>query len=354
VVGDRLSLEAFHQLAGVMGGYPFVKVVVEKNKEGRIHFISHEQYAFHVDYIAEQILHISKESARAEIDIYNERFYLSAQSNRDLFLGIISLHSPKSDRFFTLETVEIDSMNQEMIQYFYSVVRENLNPSEKLLFKPANHMQEQAVSQISPVKLPRIFNHELVGASDFIPLNTGSTTGRIRHFANEVEYRQRYTSIEWYDIIVMDRVPDDIPRVSGIINVNHTTPLSHTNVLASGWQIPNAIQLDVLSEIKEKNLDGAWVQYSVENNAPRVKLEKTEKPKNLGEKPAWTLHRVKLEEPETENTPVRGLEELRMRDRFRYGTKAANLGELQHILAQGSGRFLGFYRVPRPPSGKTL
>jgi phosphoenolpyruvate synthase/pyruvate phosphate dikinase len=40
---------------------------------------------------------------------------------------------------------------------------------------------------------------------------------------------------------------------------------------------------------------------------------------------------------------------LRAADRYKYGTKAANLGEMRYVLKYGSERMLGFYRMPRPP-----
>src|SRR6202011_2847807 len=92
------------------------------------------------------------------------------------------------------------------------------------------------------------------------------------------EYEAARSTLEWYDIIVMGRVPDDIPRLSGVINANHTTPLSHTNVLAHGWQIPNCVQLGILQEIEERGLDGQWVSYSVEGTATAAQLETVEQP----------------------------------------------------------------------------
>ncbi|MBI2606247.1 MAG: phosphoenolpyruvate synthase, partial [Deltaproteobacteria bacterium] len=149
-------------------------------------------------------------------------------------------------------------------------------------------------------------------------------------------------------------VPDDIPRIAGVINANHTTPLSHTNVLATGWQIPNAIQIGVLEEIAAKQLDGQWVRYAVDMNSSRITLEKVDRPAEIPQRPSWSIQRIRLEEPETVNTPIVGLDRLRMSGRFRYGTKAANLGELFHVLAHGSERMLGFYKVRRPPRANLL
>ena len=145
----------------------------------------------------------------------------------------------------------------------------------------------------------------------------------------------------------MPRVPDSIPRISGIINSHHTTPLSHTNVLAHSWSIPNAIQIGAFE--KYNHLNNSWVSYEVDENNQAISLMATTKPENSHMKPAWKKHFIKLEEPDHDYTPIKSLADLRLTDRYIYGTKAANLGELHHIRSKGSSKMLGFYRIPRGP-----
>lgn len=351
VIGERLTLEGFYQLSGRMAGYSFVKVVVER-ADKKIHFINDRYNKLHVDYIAENILHVSKLKLREQIDEFNQRVYLS--NHREYYLGVIALHNRDEKQFFSLETVEIDNMNSEMLIEFYDIVKKNLDPTIPVLFKPANHLQETTVSKIDSIQLPRIFSHELFASSTYVALNPGSTRGRLRVFENKEDYLKSIKTLEWYDIVVMKRVPDNIPRVAGLINSEHTTPLSHTNVLACGWQIPNSIQIGIIEDIKSKNLADTWVSYKVEIDQPAISIEKISESLHDLKKPEWTIHRVKIEAPEISNTPIRELNELRMTDRFRYGTKAANIGELNHILRLGSEKLIGFYRIPHPPRKNLL
>jgi hypothetical protein len=349
--GERLTHEAFLQLSGNLAGYPFVKVVVDR-REGAIHFIHHARFAFHADYIGQKLLGLSQAEVEAEIDEFNESVYLDP--NRRFFLGIIALHQRESRRFYTLETVEIDTMDGDMVQAFFRTAKAFLDPAIPLLFKPANHGQERLVAAIAPGELPRVLNHELFASAHFVPLHPGRAVGRLRAFRTENDYRRSIQTLEWYDILVMHRVPDDIPRISGIINAHHTTPLSHTNVLASGWQIPNAIQIGIFDQIARDALDGKWVEYAVDLGDTAIRLKPVDRPEELAPKPAWSVQQIRLEEPEVTNVPIVALNELRMSDRYRYGTKAANLGELSQVLARGSQRLLGFYRVPRPPRANLL
>lgn len=351
IIGRPLQFTDFESLSGKMAGYSFVKVVVDRPSK-TIHFINHDRYKFHAHYIAENILNESWEAMEARIDEFNRSTYLSPE--RRFYLGIIAFHDTPERKFLTFETVEVDTMNAEMLTFFFNFVRENLDCGLPLLIKPANHLQEAIVGGIDPAQMPRVYNHELFASANFIPLNPGRAQGRIRLFKTDAEYDENFSSIAWYDIVVMKRVPDDIPRVAGIINAAHTTPLSHTNVLATGWKIPNAIQLGIDEEIETRNLNGEWVIYRVESNAPKVLIEKAEKPTEILERPTSSVFRVKLEEPEVRNTPICELDALRMSDRFRYGTKAANLGEIRYVLEKGSERLLGFYRVKRAPRPNLL
>ncbi|MEU4251509.1 PEP/pyruvate-binding domain-containing protein [Amycolatopsis sp. NPDC026612] len=345
LVGERLSLSALHQLGGTLGGYSFVKVVVDR-EQAMIHFLNAARHSFHAIYIGEEILGVGEERVRAEIDSYNETFYHAP--DRRFLLGILALHP----QMLSLETVEVDTMPAALIREFHAFVAQYVDPSLPLVFKPANQRQERIVREIPASELPRVFAHELFSTAPFVALNPGTVTGRLRAFRTEAEYRA--ATLDWTDIIVLDRVPDDIPRLSGIVNARHTTPLSHTNVLATGWQIPNAVQLGALAEIERRGLDGKWVEYTVDAQASSISLREVDEPAEAAPRPGWYAQRATLEEPEADHSPIVDLARLRASDRHRYGTKAANLGELHHVLACGSQRLLGFYQVPRPPRDNLL
>jgi hypothetical protein len=347
--GQKLTQSQFTQIAGKLAGYAFVKVVLDRH-EGRVHFVNNNRYPFHADYVAEQILGKKPGEIDSEIDAFNQTVYFDL--DRRFFFGILSLQKTPDvgpdTQFFTLETVEVDTMNRAMVEYFYGFVKDWIDPLIPVLFKPANTLQEAIVKEIDPALLPRIFSHQLFAQARYIALNPGRTVGRVRAFRSEMDYKRVAHTIEWYDIVVMHRVPDDIPRISGIINAHHTTPLSHTNVLASGWKIPNCIQIGIFDLIEREGLHEQWVEYAVENSASELLIKKTEKPGDV-QAPAWKVNRVEIESPELKNTPIVSLDQLRAADRYKYGTKAANLGEMRYLLLNGSERMLGFYRIPRPP-----
>lgn len=347
IVDQRLTREAFASLCGRLAGVPFVKVVVVRETRC-VHFINANAYRFHSDYIAEQILGIDSKELDKTLDDFNQEVY--HQDDRRYLLATLGLHRSKTKReFLTLETVELDSMGRKLIQELYHAVQPLVERRLPLYFKPNNHSQEQDAGDVPIMTASALFSQ-----ATYLPLNVGATEGRLRYFRTENEFRAKRETLEWYDIILMGRVPDDIPRLSGIINSEHTTPLSHTNVLASGWQIPNAVQIGIADKVESKGLDEEWVRYEVAGDQTEILLEKIPKPASVDNKPSWALTQVRLEQPDSETSTIVELGELRLSDRYRYGTKAANLGELIHLLDHGSAKTLGFYQLPRPPRENLL
>ncbi|GAA1676863.1 hypothetical protein GCM10009745_20230 [Kribbella yunnanensis] len=338
----HLTLADFDGLATTVAGYPYVKLVLDQ-ETSIVHLIDGADRLLHVQYVAERILGMTRAELARNLDAFNDSVYRA--DDRRFLLGTLALHNRPEygGLFFSLETVEVDTMSAELLRRFYDTVRALVVDSVPVLLKPANHLQEGFAFG----DLPRILAHELYSTAPYVPLNPGTTTGRLRVFASEAAYRTTTDPVRWYDVLVMDRMPDDIPRVSGLINSRHTTPLSHTNVLAAGWGIPNAIQIDALTGLR--SLDGAWVAVTVDAAAAEVSVTEISRPDSIDAGPAWAITQVDIGKPDLAAAQILPLEELRASDAHRFGTKAANLGELTAVVRDGSPYWLGFYAAPRPP-----
>ena len=351
LVNEPLTKIFFDQLSGILGSVPFVKFVVDRKNNNSIHFLNDHHYHLHAYYVADHIAKEAQDVFLKKIDAFNENTYHS--DDRRFYFGTIGRIKHENRFVYTLETQEIDSMKRALIEDLYSIIKANIDPHFELLFKPANHIQEKAIEEIATKNLPRIFTSEIYANSTYISLNPGIAEGRLRCFHTDIEFHAAHASIEWYDIIVMSRVPDDIPRVSGMINADFTTPLSHTNVLAAGWKIPNCIQRNIFEIIQKEKLDSKWIRFEVAANGSKAEIKLQTEPKEL-KKPNWVMQKITIETPDVQDPKIRSLQDLRMSDRYKYGTKAANIGEMKHVLKHGSKRILGFYQVRRPPRENLL
>lgn len=350
---ERLTLREFSRLAGQVGGYPYVKVVFDR-QESVLHFIDSADGTLHVRYIAGEILGMPADELARGLDAFNDEVYRSP--DRRFYLGTLALHTnhPERGEFLSLETVDVDTMSQEMLRFFFHRVRAHVDPALPLVLKPANHRQEGYLARIPESELPRVLAHELYSTAAFVPLAAGEAHGRLRVFRSEEEYRRDPEPLAWHDIVVMPRVPEDIPRVAGIIHTEHTTPLSHINVMAAGWRIPNAVGVGAVERIERAALAGRWVRYRVDADGEDFLLEAAQPGVTVDTPPARPDDRIVVDVPDLAPTPITPLSELRAGDHVRFGTKAAGLGELTHLLQHGSPRWLGFYRVPRPPRENLL
>ncbi|MBC2878018.1 MULTISPECIES: PEP/pyruvate-binding domain-containing protein [Streptomyces] len=351
VVGENLSLPLFRTLSGVLAGHPYLKVVVDR-AENTWHLLDTAAHPFHVNYIATRVLGMDLAALDADLDAFNASVY--TDPGRRFLLGVLSLHTDEDTdgrerTFLVLETTEADTMHGELLAFFYEFVRARVDGRLPLLLKPANHGQEEELAAISEQRVPRILSHELFGSRTRTPLNPGEAVGRLRYFRTHDEYAAYAAAgagLGWADIVAMPCLPDDVPRVAGFLNTAPITPLSHTNVLASGWGIPNAIVRDLDELVEKDGLDGAWVRYRVREDG--ISLERLDHEPDL-RAPAWHQQRIRLDPPLLEDVPVLALHRLRAADRDRYGTKAAHLGELHHVLDSRTADLTAFYGRPRPP-----
>ncbi|MFJ3231210.1 PEP/pyruvate-binding domain-containing protein [Streptomyces sp. NPDC086787] len=348
VVGANLSLPLFRTLSGVLAGHPYLKVVVDRT-EDTWHLLDTRVHPFHVDYIATRVLGMTADELDAQLDAFNASVYMAP--DRRFLLGVLSLHCDEetdgSERpFLVLETTEADTMHGALLEDFYRYVRHRVDGRLPLLLKPANHGQEHELAAVSETRIPRILSQELFGNRTRTCLNPGVAEGRLRYFRSLDEYRSAAAELGWADIVAMACLPDDVPRVAGFVNTEPTTPLSHTNVLASGWGIPNAIVRDLDALVEQDGLADAWVRYRVQEDA--ITLERLAGAPEL-ERPVWHQQRIRIDAPLLGDAPIMALHRLRRADRDSYGTKAANLGELHHVLDSRTADLTAFYARPRPP-----
>ena len=91
---------------------------------------------------------------------------------------------------------------------------------------------------------------------DFIPLNEGEGYGFLREVSLDERPNPR-------DVVIYETLPNDLPRVAGIITTVPQTPLSHVNLRAVQDGIPNAFIRDALDDSDIDDLIGRHVRYTV-------------------------------------------------------------------------------------------
>jgi len=117
------------------------------------------------------------------------------------------------------------------------------------------YYQEKAQYDASRVCV--MLDDDIYGQVDYLALNTAEGYGLLRHIpANEAPGSR--------DIVVYESLPNELPRVGGIITLVTQTPLSHVNLRAIQDDLPNAFIRDALQKPHIHALLDKYVYYRAE------------------------------------------------------------------------------------------
>ena len=120
------------------------------------------------------------------------------------------------------------------------------------------HYLKRAQSELSLYRESRLdlrFAEELWPES-FIALNPGAGYGLLRVMDADERPNPR-------DVVVYESLPNDLPRVAGVITTVPQTPLSHVNLRAVQDRVPNAFIRDAIDDDVITDLVGSYVRYTV-------------------------------------------------------------------------------------------
>ena len=173
-------------------------------------------------------------------------------------------------------------------------------------------------SRISLVFEEDIFPDE----ANFLALNPGDGYGLLRSLKPQDRPNPR-------DIVIYEALPNELPRVAGIISTVPQTPLSHVNLRAVQDRIPNATIRDALENDDISALTGRLVRYTVTEGgwelraATRAEVDShyaASRPST-----AQTLQR------DLSVATIRPLSQVGFADSNAFGVKAANVAVLRTL-----------------------
>lgn len=203
---------------------------------------------------------------------------------------------------------------------------------DRVVYLPAGSAQEEAVAADR-----RLFDAraalwarrtELSTGSDLQILNPGLAYGTLRLLSPE---ELETTVVSFTDVLVLSRLPNELPIVGGTITEEAQTPLAHVNVAAIARGTPNIAWPGASQDSQVADLLGELVRFEV--TADGFTLEAT----TLEQAQAfWDSHVPEPVVPESdlEADGLPGFDELGFADSIRVGAKAANLAELHALLPE--------------------
>ncbi|ARU05080.1 pyruvate, phosphate dikinase [Comamonas serinivorans] len=254
-----------------------------------------------------------------------------------------------ADRRFILGTLSWQPQVQGFVYEFWEgdqltpqLLRTTATQLGRHFFAPlrfkANATRHEQVAH--DAGLAAVTQAQLIGQQGYLPLNTGQAVGRLRL----VDRVDQARDLGPQDIVVLREVPLALPPVAGVITERPSTLLSHVNLLAKGWGIPNAYVHAASAQLRA--LDGQWVHLSVGDHAHTVRAATPAEREQASRRPAVTASHASRTRPsavlDLRSTAIRPLATLRRADSRQCGAKAANLGEVRAARIAGTAVPDGF------------
>jgi hypothetical protein len=286
---------------------PHLMFVIDRKDNNKIYYVNKKRYSFHKDFV--NGTYLSLERGRE----FFENNYLKA--NRRFILGTIAYQTPL--RRWTFEFWEGDLIPAEQIQLTYEVINKSF--FTPVAFKPNSLRQDEASQSLPGIQ--RVLQSDIQKEQAYQALNIAKGLGRI-HIIQKLD---DHVEIGFNEILVLDEVPVQLPPVAGIITSQPSTPLSHINLLAKGWGIPNAY----IKNAKElfKQYDGWWVSFETLREKYTIKRADMDQLREYQRRQAQRLDVMKPRSDLNE-TRLLDLAQQRARSSLAFGGKSANLGEV--------------------------
>ena len=171
-------------------------------------------------------------------------------------------------------------------------------------------------------EFPVYFEDDLYANIGYLPLNKAASYGRLR----VLEIGERPSA---RDIVICKTLPNEMPRVAGVITGTRQTPLSHVNLRAIQDKVPNAFIAEAWENKEIALLIGKYVYYEVNADGFEIR-EATFKEV---ETHFTDLRPPKAQEParDLSVTKILPLDDIGFADAARFGVKTANVATLRTL-----------------------
>ena len=298
-----------------------------KAKPARMYYIDTPRYQLHVRFLRDTRL--VPNTIKREID----RNYLVP--DRRFLFGTLSWQ--QNIGTFTYEFWEGDQLTAPLLRQADAQVKASFFAPVK--FKTNSTLHERIAKETG---IDYVSQEALIREQPFLPMNLGTATGRVRIVDDESGINALLPD----DIAVLRQVPISLPPVAGVLTERPSTALSHVNLLAKGWGMPNAYVRDAAAVLKEHA--GQWVALKVAASGYQVRRLAADEIAALPPRAVRTAAAgavpggARAIKPDLREARLLPLASLRARNSAQCGTKAANLGAMQAARIPGTSVPDGF------------
>jgi len=333
----------FRELAvastGELGPVESVKFIVTNlGSEPRVYFQNTRRFPGHYEF-AERVLGITSSRADFARDTYQGEarpqlagtlgFFPELELESRALGGTLS--RPVALQFFPS-----DDLSPELVLLAQRLLEERLGAvslegaERRLVYVPAGSVQEQelAAAEASFDEREALYSSHrefYAGVKEQI-LNPGLSYGTLLRVTPE-ELESRVVSFR--ELLVLTRLPNDLPLVGGTITEELQTPLAHVNLAARARGTPNLALTNAGDDPRIAPFLGKLVRFEVTRTGFSVSEASLEEAEAF-----WESRTGEPLVPESDLAfeELSGFQDLTFDDAIRVGAKAANLAELRRLL----------------------
>ncbi|HOH76593.1 MAG TPA: PEP/pyruvate-binding domain-containing protein [Myxococcota bacterium] len=290
-----------------------VLFMIDRTDGNKIHFFDSERWR-HFMYASEML------TGYTDLFAFNAEMYY--QPGRRLLLGTLAHHLGPD--VFAVEIVPIDKASPEMIAQMYQAVKDAIRFPCDLRYHPTSTALEME-SRLPP-GVPVVTTAELYEGATYQGMHLGETVGRVKRMRLE-DLESTYVSR--LDLVVLDRVPNDIPAVAGLVTGEFQTPLAHVNLLAEARGTPNMALSGAYDDPRFVEMDGQWARLLVRADGFSLSPSTASEADQF-----WAERRPKQTQfpaLDLSLTDIIGLDDVDASMTAAVGGKSANFGELRNI-----------------------
>ena len=302
--------DAFETLA-VSGRYVKFAVFGADTDRPHIYFINTKTYTYHGGF-QQALTALGIEESRAG-DRFNGllTFHPELQS-ADGSPGLYSIWTYRAEPFAVNNLIyTLFAANMPLLEDDFAFhLREQL----QLAYRDTPLYEES--------RMHLLLDGDVAPEGDFVPINKAEGYGLLRSMDLEDSPNPR-------DVVIYEALPNELPRVAGIITTVAQTPLSHVSLRAVQDGVPNAFIRGALDKPDINALIGHYVQYTVTADGYTIRAAtKAEIDNHYASSRPATAQTPQRDLSVTKITPLRW---IGFDDWDAFGVKAANVAVLRAL-----------------------
>ncbi len=311
--GKLASEDDFLAYSKVVGGERFTKFVVDLHTSA-IYYVDAELYPMHKDFIFAELLKVPRTKEAEKL------FDRNYGKDKPDFLMCYLVHHLEPD-VWTLAFWDGDKATAAHVRLAFKRMRETFYLGDKVKFRPNSNDQEAVAAEVR--EIPSITNDALYKAVGYQPFHKGTAVGKLRIVRRADDSSALTFAPD--EIVVLPEPLTDITPVAGIISQSFSTPLSHVNIRAAAWDVPNVGLRDAAKTYAA--LDGKMVSFEAGATSATVRAA-TPKEIAASKKARQERSAVQVPKANLAATTLATLDTLHASDASAYGSKTSNLGEI--------------------------